>query len=542
MEEYIRFKEVEKIFGKEGVNAVRKHCNFIKTKKISSAICLYNTQDIEHFIKNKFVLVNANRKCKICGTNKNLSSNNTGVVYNICKSCESKRKSAESVKNWENNNLRRVKASETLKNYNASRHLIALDKFKKSCEEYGLKVLSNRNEYKKTKKIKIECSCKNVYEIYPHNGIIKCENCRIHASRLKEEDFFAKCAEIHSEYCSYENTVFKTLQEDIEVVDKKYGKYIVNAGLHYRGQGLHSSRKCSGVSKEEKLLVKQIRQYYNGTIEFNKKILKCSDNKKENKEIDIYFPDFNFGVEYNGLFNHCYFSSRNNCLNDKNYHKIKTELAIKQNIKLIHVSSFQFKEKNNIVHSIIKQNLHLFARKLFARKCIVQEIDSKTSNEFLIQNHIQGKANSSVKLGLFYNDELVEVMTFGKPRMSNKFEWELIRLASKLDTVIIGGANKIFSFFINTYKPTSIISYCDRSLFTGNIYSKLGFTFSHNTQPGYYYVKDGQLLHRQLFQKHLLKDKLNVFDNTKTEWENMFANGYNRYYDSGNSVFYYISK
>ena len=66
-------------------------------------------------------------------------------------------------------------------------------------------------------------------------------------------------------------------------------------------------------------------------------------------------------------------------------------------------------------------------------------------------------------------------MTFGKPRYNKNYEYELIRYCSSKK--VVGGAEKLFNYFIKTYNPKSIISYCDWSKFNGNVYSKLGFKY-----------------------------------------------------------------
>lgn len=69
------------------------------------------------------------------------------------------------------------------------------------------------------------------------------------------------------------------------------------------------------------------------------------------------------------------------------------------------------------------------------------------------------------------------------------------------------------------------------------MYEQLGFKCDHISSPNYFYVKSGVRYNRTLFQKHLLKDKLPVFDNNKSELENMKTNGYIRIWDCGNAVF-----
>jgi hypothetical protein len=107
--------------------------------------------------------------------------------------------------------------------------------------------------------------------------------------------------------------------------------------------------------------------------------------------------------------------------------------------------------KQEIVKSIILSKLGIFKERIYARKCIVKEIDNKSKNDFLNKNHIQGQDISKYKLGLFYNDELVSVMTFGQRNITGKSSFELIRFCSKLNTQIIGGASKLFQYFIKNY-------------------------------------------------------------------------------------------
>jgi len=114
-----------------------------------------------------------------------------------------------------------------------------------------------------------------------------------------------------------------------------------------------------------------------------------------------------------------------------------------------------------------------------ARKCVITEIDMQTVKQFQMQYHLQGPLKSQqICLGLFdrATNELVQVMTFGKTRhgrKSNSNEYELLRLCSS--TYIAGGAEKLFKYFIEHWRPQTIVSYCDLSKFTGKVYEKLGF-------------------------------------------------------------------
>jgi hypothetical protein len=124
-------------------------------------------------------------------------------------------------------------------------------------------------------------------------------------------------------------------------------------------------------------------------------------------------------------------------------------------------------------------------------------------------------------------------MSFGKSRFNKAFEYELIRYCGKLHTTIVGGAGKLFQHFIRTSDCKSIISYCQRRLFTGLMYEKLGMTFLHSSPPNYTWVNsNNDIKTRYQTQRHKLNDT-----NTKTEREIMKARGYYQIYDCGQLVY-----
>lgn len=105
---------------------------------------------------------------------------------------------------------------------------------------------------------------------------------------------------------------------------------------------------------------------------------------------------------------------------------------------------------------------------------------------------------------------------------------------------VIGGASKLLVYFEKSFKPSSLISYANRRWSNGNLYRKLGFTYSHATKPSYYYFHTtdvSKVYSRVQFQKHKLKEKLKEFNPELSEKTNMFANGYRRIYDCGQLVF-----
>ena len=130
---------------------------------------------------------------------------------------------------------------------------------------------------------------------------------------------------------------------------------------------------------------------------------------------------------------------------------------------------------------------------IYARKCVIKQIEQKVAKQFQDTYHLQGHLHSQpICFGLYCNDELVQVMTFGKTRhgiKANKDAYELLRLCTA-NCVVVGGAEKLFAHFVKTYQPTTIVSYCDLSKFTGKVYEILGFELVH-IAPSMRYVNLG---------------------------------------------------
>jgi hypothetical protein len=258
----------------------------------------------------------------------------------------------------------------------------------------------------------------------------------------------------------------------------------------------------------------------------------------DNKEVDILIKQYNLAIECNGTYWH---SEKNG--KDKNYHIDKKRLYENNGIKIVYVWEHDWINKKDIIKSRLTNILGRCST-IFARKCIVKEISKKQSENFLDMTHIQGKCNSSINLGLFRDNELVSVMTFGKSRFDAKADYELLRFSSKLNTVVVGGASKLFNYFTNTLPAsTTVVSYAEFDFSDGNVYKKLGFEYSHSTRPGYSYTKNYKTIYNRIkFQKNKLPKILEIYDSKLSEWDNMKTNGYDRIWNCGNKVYFWTKR
>jgi len=185
---------------------------------------------------------------------------------------------------------------------------------------------------------------------------------------------------------------------------------------------------------------------------------------------------------------------------------------------------------------------------IHARKCTIKEIDTKTKNKFLDKFHLQGADRSKIKLGAFYEEQLISVMTFSKGSIAKggktkDNEYELNRFCSDYNFRITGISSRLFKHFIRNYSPKKIYTYADKRWSDGNLYDNLNFKFVHSTDPNYWYmVKDGSFFirkHRFNFRKSELENKLKNFNPDISEWKNMQINGFDRIWDCGNIKYEY---
>lgn len=316
----------------------------------------------------------------------------------------------------------------------------------------------------------------------------------------------------------------------IFLCSKCHLEYAISIKLMYQRNTLYSVEPCThcnpmytGVSGTETIIADYIASIYNKTI------LSSDKTALGRKELDIYLPDAHLAFEYNGLYWH------NEIHKKDSYHLDKTTLAESKGIKLIHIYEDDWLYKQEIIKSRIGNLLGTNTTKIYARKTSLQEVPVAEYRSFLVANHLQGYVSASNRYGLYYKGDLVSVMSFGKVRraLGKKGNgMELLRFCNKLHTSVTGAASKLLKHFISAVKPEHLLTYADRSWSSGNLYDKLGFTYTGNTPPGYAYVNRDVRENRWNYRKDVLVKQ--GYDSRLTEHEIMLSRGLYRIYDSGN--------
>ena len=252
-------------------------------------------------------------------------------------------------------------------------------------------------------------------------------------------------------------------------------------------------------------------------------------------EIDFIVKD-TIGVEINDIDSH------NTMAKSSDYHINKSIMAKSKNIHLIHIWEWELRDEK-LWDRLSKWFINLCddnKTRIFARSCNIKLIPIEEERPFIESYHLQGYRKSEVCYGLYYNDELIQIMSFCKSRYNQNYEWELLRLCTKYGYTVIGGSARLLKNFIKSNNPKSIISYCDLSKFTGDVYENLGFNLIKRNQPSatWYNQENEELfLHSSLVKKGA--DKLLGTNFGKGTNNEVIAiqSGYKKIYNCGINIY-----
>lgn len=278
-------------------------------------------------------------------------------------------------------------------------------------------------------------------------------------------------------------------------------------------------------SHAEKDLVNFIKSIYPETIvENSKQIIPPL-------ELDIFLPERHLAIEFNGVYWH------NELRLSSSYHLNKTMECNKKGIDLIHVFEDDWNNKPEIIKSMIASRLGIYKEKYMARKLKLEEVSREEAKDFFDKNHIQGFAQGSKFFALFNEDKIIQCVCINQKGFHDG-NIELTRMATKINTQVVGGFSKLVSYAYRYFGYKPIISYINRAWFNGKGYLNSGFKITGINPPSYYYVVNGRKIHKSHFRKNRIKNlyekgELDFYDKTKTEHELMLENHIYRIYDCG---------
>lgn len=284
---------------------------------------------------------------------------------------------------------------------------------------------------------------------------------------------------------------------------------------------------CSYTSKGEREVYYYVQSICSSKIEHSVK------NVIPPYELDIYIPDLNLAIEFNGTYWHSEHNKK------PTYHIDKTIECAKKKIRLIHIFEYEWEDKSTqiklkeLLRDIIDKH---YGKVLYAKELKIKQFGNDVAEDFYNKYHLQNSIDSNYNIGLYLGNELIQAMSFSRSRFDRNYQIELTRLCTKFGYKVVGGAQKLFKYFIQNYNPSSIVSYCDMSKFLGSTYINLGMRHDSLTPPSYVWVSNTDIMSRYEAQKkELVKNGFGTED--ETESTIMSRMGYIRIYGCGNRKF-----
>ena len=397
-----------------------------------------------------------------------------------------------------------------------------------NCPQCAMEELSKRMTHKKeevVKRLKQVHGDKYVFDnieyvnmltkvtvVWPQHGEFKmtpahlleghgCPECAKRTRSIKRantfEEFVQEAKTIHGDKYIYNDNNYINNKTELTITCPIHGEFSQRPDGHLRGRGCPHCGHIISKAEEEiySMLVSLVGE---------NEIVRHDTNILDGLEIDIYLPNYKFGIEYNGLHWHTEAFGK-----DRNYHLNKTDKAESKGIHLIQIFEDEWLEHKDLVLEKLKHYIHKSEVKVVgARKCKIQEINKTIAEEFLNKYHIQGYVTSTIYYGAFYNDELLGIMTFLKEKEGM---WNLTRFTTNYHYSIPGLANKIFKYFVenNEGEIVEVKTFLDRrwSHSDVNVYDRMGFVLEETLRPDYRYVVNNERKHKFGFRKNILHKK-----------------------------------
>jgi len=230
----------------------------------------------------------------------------------------------------------------------------------------------------------------------------------------------------------------------------------------------------------------QVAAYVESLVGKQRVVVNDRTTFKGRIELDIHIPSANFAIEYNGLYWHStYFKS-------SIYHEQKSLSCSQMNIALLHVFEDEWRDKQDIIKSMIKHRLHLSDSVFDARKCKVVDLTPKQKRAFFEENHLDGDTASKTAFGLTYEDQLVQAISL-RESFHKKYvdDIEVARLCGARGVHVRGGIGKLLNRakqFAREHSYKSIITYVDNRLGWGNSYQVAGMKLIDQTPPRFWWT------------------------------------------------------
>lgn len=382
------------------------------------------------------------------------------------------------------------------------------------------------------------------------------------ALMIPKEEFVVRAKNVHGNFYDYSKTTVEKLRSKSVITCPIHGDFEQDLQNHILGS---RCPKCAhnDKSKQEGVIENLLKEWLPGLEvqrnirgiipEFTVKMQGGGSRTISNGELDIYIPEKNLAIEYNGMFWHS--RDRVGC----DYHVSKRKACDKAGIRMFTIWEADWfdERKRPILERYLKHALGIKdERTVYARKCVIRDVPQAEYREFMDKNHVQGYASAKeVKKGLYTKDgELVACMSFKQLKNRDVKEhphtiWNMVRYATSCN--VPGGRSRLFKHIQKEYHMDHVESHLDRDYFTGQSYLKEdGWELVEDTQStlDMWHPRFGRQSRQNWWHKNIpatLK-KLglpeDLYDPNLTQEVNAERAGVKFYNNSGNARFEWHSE
>lgn len=268
-----------------------------------------------------------------------------------------------------------------------------------------------------------------------------------------------------------------------------------------------------------------IRQHY------DVKVIQGACNIIKGYKFDIYLPDRKIAINCNKTY-----------IQDKEYNNAfyninVTKECIKHNIRLISIFEYEWQHTKDKIEQYLLHELGLDQKALYIGKCEARKVDNVTAMDFCEAYNLNGSTAFSLSIGLYHNNELVELLAFGEPKRTQFNGLELLRHCVKTGYFINNGINKLFEQFKKIMPNTNVVTYIDMLKFTSKDYEQLSFKYQCTLEPDYVYVGHDRVYTRNQCQKEKLVKQ--GFDENLSETQIMTQRGFTKVFNKCEAVYIY---
>lgn len=266
-------------------------------------------------------------------------------------------------------------------------------------------------------------------------------------------------------YLTIKEETYVDTQTPCIFIDEEFGEFTAGPTNVFYGQQ-HPNRNIGKSSYEDDI--------YSWLISLNLEVVKHKkvvSLKGKRREIDLFLPKENVGIEFHGLYWH------NETNRKKNDHLERRKIYEENGLFVFQVFEDEWNFKQEIVKSLILNKLKLSQTKIEAGKTKIKEVSPEDSNLFLEQNHLMGPSQAR-SLGLYYQGELVSLLTY---KFFKKRGMEVVRFCNKTHCEVTGGFSKLLKAALKTVKAKEVFSWVDLRYGTGESLLATGFTKEKET-------------------------------------------------------------